>query len=70
MTHLTIGEEVLLDDVRYVVSAIEQGPLGRVRLLATTRDGVRFRWVPPERVHRIETYLRPVDDTARLPRRR
>jgi hypothetical protein len=65
MTHFTVGEEVLFEDRRYVVSTIEPDPPGRVRLLATTPDGARVVWSTRSRLAKIDAYTRPNDDTER-----
>jgi hypothetical protein len=59
----TVGEEVLVDDVRYVVSSIEGDPPTRYRLLATTPTGARVRWAAPAQLQKLTVYVRPRDDT-------
>lgn len=59
----TVGEEVLVDAVRYVVSTIEGDPPTRYRLLATTPDGARILWATPSEVRKMAAYVRPRDDT-------
>jgi len=59
----THGEEVLVDDVRYVISEIEGRPPTRVRLLATTPSGPRILWADASELRKIESYTRPRDDT-------
>ncbi|MDF1521901.1 MAG: hypothetical protein P1P87_03670 [Trueperaceae bacterium] len=59
----TVGEEVLVEDVRYVVSSIEGDPPTRYRLLATTPAGARVRWAAPSQLHKLTVYVRPRDDT-------
>lgn len=59
----THGEEVLVDGVRYVISAIEGVPPTRVRLLATTPHGPRIVWAEASSLRKIESYTRPRDDT-------
>jgi hypothetical protein len=65
MLQFAIGEEVLHEDRRYVVSTFEPGPHGRVRLLATTPHGTEVVWTTPGRLHKIDAYTRPNDDTDR-----
>jgi hypothetical protein len=65
MTQFTVGEEVLLGGERYVISQIEAGPSGRVRLLATTPEGARMVWSTLSRLGKMESYTRPDDDTDR-----
>lgn len=59
----TVGEEVLVEDVRYVVSSIEGDPPTRFRLLATTPDGARVLWAAPSQLRKLTVYVRPRDDT-------
>lgn len=61
--NFTVGEEVLVDDVRYVVSTIEGDPPTRYRLLATTPSGARVLWAAPSDLHKMTVYVRPRDDT-------
>jgi len=66
----THGEEVLVDGVRYVISAIEGEPPTRYRLLATTPHGPRVRWAVPAELRKIEAYTRQHADTAHVMRNR
>lgn len=66
----TVGEEVLVDDMRYVVSEIEGTPPTRYRILATTPHGAVVRWVAPNALHKIAAYTTPHDDTDRSVRNR
>jgi hypothetical protein len=61
--NFTVGEEVLVDDVRYVVSTIEGDPPTRFRLLATTPNGARMLWAAPSELRKMAVYVRPRDDT-------
>ncbi len=61
--NFTVGEEVLVDDVRYVVSSIEGDPPTRFRLLATTPTGAKVLWAAPSELHKMSVYVRPRDDT-------
>ncbi len=67
MTTFTVGEEVLYEDERYVVSTIDSGG-GRYRLLATTPDGARIVWAAASTLAKIERYTRSKDDTGRFTR--
>lgn len=69
MHTFTVGEEVLFDDERYVVSTIDRAD-GRYRLLATTPDGARVVWAPGARLRKMERYTLARDDTAQVSRRR
>ncbi len=62
----TVGEEVLHEGERYVIGGIDAGPPERYRLLATTARGARIVWVPRRELAKLEPYVRPNDDTARL----
>ena len=61
--NFTVGEEVLVDDVRYVVSSIEGDPPTRFRLLATTPAGAKVLWARPSALRKMTAYVRPRDDT-------
>ncbi len=61
--NFTVGEEVLVDDVRYVVSSIEGDPPTRFRLLATTPSGAKVLWAVPSELRKMAVYVRPRDDT-------
>lgn len=69
MQTFTVGEEVLFEGERYVVSSIDRTD-GRYRLLATTPDGARVVWAPAAGLRKMERYTRSHDDTARVSRRR
>jgi hypothetical protein len=60
----TVGEEVLVDGVRYVVASIEGAPPTRYRLLATTPRGTSVRWAAPAELGKMTAYVEPRDDTA------
>ncbi len=66
MTSFSVGEEVLYQGHRYVISTAPARPPYRFRLLATTAEGARVAWARPEDLHKIERYTRPNDDTSRL----
>ncbi len=66
----TVGEEVLVDDMRFVVSEIEGHPPVRYRLLATTPTGAVVRWVSPAAMGKIAAYTTASDDTDRAVRYR
>jgi len=69
MATFTVGEEVLFEDERYVVSSIDRTD-GRYRLLATTPDGARVVWAPHAALHKLARYTDERDDTARMAPRR
>ena len=61
--NFTVGEEVIVDDVRYVVSSIEGDPPTRFRLLATTPTGAKVRWAATDELRKMSAYVLPRDDT-------
>lgn len=65
MTTFTIGEEVLFEGERYVVSELRAGELYPVRLLQTTRTGARMPWVRLQDLNKIAAYTTALDDTQR-----
>jgi hypothetical protein len=65
MRRFEVGEEVLYDGDVYVVSARGREPPFRYRLLASRPDGTRIVWADEDRLGRMETYLRALDDTSR-----
>lgn len=66
MTSFTVGEEVLFEGRRYVITTSSADPPYRFRLVATTPDGASVTWARPEQLQKIESYTRPVDDTGRI----
>jgi hypothetical protein len=67
MATFTVGEEVLFEDERYVVSSIDAST-GRCRLLASTPAGARVVWAPQHRLGKMTRYTLPIDDTQRVGR--
>lgn len=63
MVRFSVGEEVLYDGQRYVVSLIEPGPDGRHRLLATGPHGARVVWTRAAALEKNAAYTRPRFDT-------
>lgn len=63
----TVGEEVLYEGDRYVVSEIETGKTYRYRLLTTTPKGMRFAWANQGELEKMMNYTTPVNDTASIP---
>lgn len=61
------GEEVLLDDERFVIAGIEGD---RYRLLATSASGTRIRYANAAQLHKMDAYTRPHDDTDHFVRNR
>jgi hypothetical protein len=72
MSTFTIGEEVMYDGKRYVISELRPALSARtgpyqVRLLQTTSSGARMPWVELSKLHKIDRYTRAHDDTLQLP---
>ena len=65
MSTFTVGEEVLFEDQRYVVSVIDAAG-GRYRLLTTTPEGARVRWARHAQLQKIARYVLPTNDTGRV----
>jgi hypothetical protein len=66
MTSFSVGEEVLFEGRRYVITTTRAEPPYRYRLVATTPEGASVTWARPEQLRKIESYTTPVDDTGRL----
>ena len=66
MPSFTIGEEVLFDGHRYVITTASARPPYRYRLVSSTPEGARMTWARPEDLHKMESYTRPKDDTDRI----
>lgn len=72
MSTFTIGEEVMYDGERYVVSELRPSLPGQpepyqVRLLRTTRSGARMPWVQLSKLRKMDVYTQAHDDTRQLP---
>lgn len=65
MRTFQVGEEVLYDGRRYVISALHPDEPYHYRLLATTPDGARMVWANAESLKRIESYTKARADTER-----
>jgi hypothetical protein len=61
----TVGEEVLYEEERFVVSQITTDQPPRYRLIMTSKQGARFVWARYEELSKIAHYTTPYDDTAR-----
>lgn len=66
MTSFTIGEEVLYQGRRYVITTASAEPPYRYRLVATTPQGASIAWARAQELHKIDAYTQPVDDTERI----
>lgn len=64
MIDYRVGEEVLYDGEIYVISAKSKQAPYSYRLLASRADGARFTWAEEGRLNKIDSYLRPRDDTT------
>lgn len=65
MATFTIGEEVMFDEERYVISSISEDEPVRYRLLATGKTGAKVVWANPRDLEKMDRYTGVVDDTAR-----
>ena len=66
MVTFTIGEEVLYDDIRWVIAGMKGDDAKRYRLLATRPEGARITWATHDDLQKISSYTEPKDDTARV----
>ena len=66
MPSFTIGEEVLYEGRRFVITTASADPPYRYRLVATTPEGARITWARADELRNIRSYTEPVDDTARI----
>lgn len=66
MPSYTIGEEVLYNGRRYVITTASAEPPYRYRLVATTPDGTGIAWARPDQLQKIRSYTQAVDDTSRI----
>ncbi len=66
MVSFTVGEEVLYQGERYVVSTASPRPPYQYRLLATTEEGVKVQWALAADLTKMERYTRPLDDTRSI----
>jgi hypothetical protein len=77
MVSFSVGEEVLYQGERYVISTASPRPPYQYRLLATTPEGAKVQWALAADLTKMERYTRALDDTrsikssaANAPRRR
>ncbi|MCA9838134.1 MAG: hypothetical protein KC422_14545 [Trueperaceae bacterium] len=61
----SIGEEVIFEEERYVISEISKNEPRRFRLLASTSKGARVEWARENDIVKISRYTTPYDDTAK-----
>lgn len=63
MATFTIGEEVMRDGVRYVITTQQPQPPYRYRLVRTTSEGPEVKWVHADELSKISSYTTPRADT-------
>ncbi|HLV11791.1 MAG TPA: hypothetical protein VKY42_05015 [Trueperaceae bacterium] len=63
MATFTIGEEVLYEGERYVITLRQPQPPYRYRLVRTTADGPEVRWALGDDLAKITAYTEPRQDT-------
>jgi len=63
MTTFTIGEEVLHEGLRYVITLRQAKEPYRYRLVRTTSEGPEVHWAKSGELDKIDRYTRPRADT-------
>lgn len=63
MATFTIGEEVLHDGSRYVITLRQPQLPYRYRLVRTTSEGPEVHWVRADELSKITSYTTPQADT-------
>ncbi len=63
MVSFSVGEEVMFQGKRYVISTASPRPPYQYRLLATTPEGARVAWAMLSDLGKMDNYTRPMDDT-------
>ncbi|HZJ10805.1 MAG TPA: hypothetical protein VFD39_13990 [Trueperaceae bacterium] len=63
MATFTIGEEVLHDGRRYVITLKQPLPPYRYRLARTTSAGPEIHWARADELHKMVSYTTPRADT-------
>ena len=63
MATFTIGEEVIYDGERYVITLRQPQPPYRYRLVRTTAYGPQLTWVEADDLSKISAYTEPRADT-------
>ncbi len=66
MVSFSVGEEVLYQGERYVISTASPRPPYQYRLLATTPDGAKVVWAMHADLGKLERYTKPLDDTRSI----
>lgn len=63
MATFTIGEEVMYEGERYVITLRQPQPPYRYRLVRTTAHGPEVAWARGEELDKIKAYTEPRADT-------
>lgn len=66
MRPFTIGEEVIYDGERYVITTIRPEDPYEFCLIRTGMDGAEIVWANSPQLQRMEQYLMEQDDTLRV----
>jgi hypothetical protein len=66
MATFTIGEEVMYDEIRFVIAGKREDGPTRYRLLATRPEGARIVWATEGEIGKMRAYTEPRDDTGRV----
>jgi len=64
MVSFSVGEEVIFQGKRYVISTASPRQPYQYRLLATTPEGARVAWAMRSDLGKMENYTTPNDDTS------
>jgi len=59
-----VGEEVMYDEERYIISQIDEGRSSPYKLLAGSDRGGRIVWAREKDLERIKTYITAVHDSG------
>ncbi len=59
-----VGEEVLYDEERYIISQIDEGRSSPYKLLAGSDRGGRIVWAREKDLERIKKYITAVHDSG------
>ena len=59
-----VGEEVMYDEERYIISQIDEGRSSPYRLLAGSDKGGRIVWAREKDLERIKKYITAVHDSG------
>ncbi len=59
-----VGEEVIYDEERYIISQIDQGRSSPYKLISSTNKGSRIVWAREKDLERMERYITAVHDSG------